>query len=252
MKKYAYLTTLWICLLFSSTLRADTLGVWAGAGFWDWEVSGKFRYQTTNTSNDIDVKNDLQWADDDTNTAFVIIEHPIPVIPNIKVQTSSVDTSGTGVLGGIQFGGTTFSTTVSSSLEFDQTDLTLYYQILDNVVGLDLGLNAKLIDGKIAITETTGLLRTETATFDATIPMLYLGVDVALPLTGLTIGVNGGWVSYDGSSVTDLHAYIRYTSDYFIGAEAGVKNMNIELDDIDDSYGELDFEGVYAVLFLHF
>ncbi len=233
--------------------QADVLGVWAGGGMWDWEVSGKVRYQSTDSNNDIDLKNELGWKDDDSGTAFAIIEHPIPVLPNVKVFTTSVETSGTGTISGSKlFGGANFSANVSSSLDLDMTDITLYYEVLDNVVSLDLGLTAKIVDGKVSITETGGALDSATATFDGVVPMGYVGVEIALPLTGLTLGGNLSALSVGDSSVTDTHIYARYTTDFMLGIEAGIKNVNFELDDLDDSYGELDFEGVYAQLFLHF
>ena len=239
----------------SSFSHADVLGVWVGGGMWNWDVSGSFRYQSTDFNDTIDVKNNgsnyLNWADDDSTTLFAIIEHPVPVIPNVKVFTTSLETSGVGAVN-VDFGGSNFTGVVNSSLDMDMSDITLYWDILDNVVGLDFGINVKMVDGKIRMTETTGALDDETATFDATIPMLYAGVDVSLPLTGLMIGANAAYIGYDGSELTEYHAYIRYDSAYFIGVEAGLKSFNIELDDIDQSYGELEFSGAYAQLYLHF
>lgn len=254
MKKLLLAPIFIMTLAYSSLSNADTLGVWVGGGIWDWDVSGTVRYQQTNPINDIDVEssgsNYLNWSDDDSGTFFFILEHPVPLIPNVKFFSTSMSTGGTGQAT-VQYGGTTLTGTVTSSLELDMTDVTLYYSLLDNVVGLDLGLNFKIIDGSVSIIDV-GSTTTETSNFDATIPMLYAGVDVALPLTGLSIGLNGAYIGYDGSSLTEFHAYVRYDSSYFVGVEAGIKNFNLELDDIDQSYANLEFSGTYAQLYVHF
>lgn len=248
MKKILVTPLCALLLMLGQTSHADVLGVWAGAGMWDWDVSGNFRYQGTSADN-IDVGS-LGWKDDDSGTAFAIIEHPIPVLPNVKVFTTNIETSGTGTANA-SFGGATLSGDVTSSIDMDMTDITLYYEVLDNIVSLDLGLTAKLVDGKVTATDVSSN-ETDTATFDGVIPMGYAGVEIALPLTGLSLGANISAISIGDSSITDTHVYARYTTDFLLGIEAGIKNVNFELDDLDSSYGELDFEGVYAQLFLHF
>lgn len=255
MKKILFAPILCLCLFSQQSAFADTLGVWAGVGQWNWDVSGNFRYQSTNISDTIDVGNSganyLNWADDDSGTFFAILEHPVPLIPNVKIFSTSLETKGTGQAN-VTFGGATLTADVNSSLEMDMTDITLYWQILDNVVGLDIGITAKTIDGKITVTDVTTPSQTDTANFDTTIPMLYAGVEFDLPLTGLVLGANAAYVGYDGNSLTEYHAYIRYNSPYVFGVEAGVKSFNLEIDDLDSSYGTLEFSGAYAQLFVHF
>lgn len=255
MKKYYYAPILAICLFFNHSAYADTIGLWVGGGKWDWDVSGSFRYQSTNFNDTINIENTgsnyLNWADDDSSTFYAIIEHPIPVLPNIKLFSTSLETRGTGQAS-VTFGTASLSADVTSSLKLDMTDVTLYWQILDNVVSLDLGLNVKLIDGSITVTDVSSPTQTDTANFDAPIPMLYAGVEIALPLTGLTLGANASYVGYDGNTLNEYHAYVRYNSPFVLGLEAGVKSFTLELDDLDNSYGKLEFSGVYAQLFIHF
>ncbi len=256
MKKLLLAPIFIITMAYSSVGNADTLGVWVGGGLWDWDVSGSFRYQSTDINDTVNVENPgsgnyLNWADDDSGTLFVIIDHPVPLVPNVKLFSTSLDTRGRGNAS-VTFGGATVDNAVDSSFEMDMTDVTLYWDLLDNVVGVDIGLNAKILDGKVTVTDVSTPGQTDTASFDATIPMLYAGVDVALPLTGLTIGANGAYIGFDGSELTEFHAYIRYDSNYVFGVEAGIKSFNLELDDIDQSYGELEFSGTYAQLYLHF
>lgn len=254
MKKFLFAPLFMFTLIYGTPAMADTIGVWAGGGIWNWDISGSVRYQSTDPTNDIDLKNELGLQDDDSTTAFAIIEHPVPVIPNIKVFTTSLESTGTGTVSGTKiFGsGVNISGTVNSSIKLDETDLTLYWQLWDTVVGVDLGLNFKVIDGQVTVTETSGALDTSTANFSATIPMLYAGLELKLPLTGLTVAANGSYIGFDGSSITDFQAYVRYDTPFVVGVEAGVRSFNIELDDIDSSYGEIKFSGIYGLLYLHF
>jgi len=256
MKKLLLAPIFIITMTFSSLSNADTIGVWAGGGIWDWDVSGSIRYQSTNINDTINLENPgsgnyLNWADDDSSTLFVIIDHPVPLIPNVKLFRTSIETSGTG-LATVTYGGANLSADVTSSLEMDMTDVTLYWDLLDNVVGLDIGINAKILDGQIIVSDVSTPGETDTANFDVTIPMLYAGVDVSLPLTGLMIGANASYIGFSGSEITEYHAYVRYDSAFVFGVEAGIKSINITLDDIDQSYGELDFSGTYAQLYVHF
>ena len=75
---------------------------------------------------------------------------------------------------------------------------------------------------------------------------------IGLPLTGLSIGADGSYIGYDGNSLTDITAFIRYSSDYVFGLEAGIRTVTLELDDVDSTYGKLEFDGPYVSLFLHF
>ena len=249
-------TKIIICLLvlFPFSAFADVVGVRLGGGLWDWGVSGQLRYDpngnNTNTT-EADVKNDLHLADDSTGFGYVSIEHPVPILPNIRVVATSLSTRGSGVTTvSFTYGNTTYSIndTLTTELVLDQTDITLYWEILDNVVGLDIGLNAKNIDGRASITTSSGV---EKSDISVTIPMLYAAVDFSLPY-GFSLGGNAATISYDGSSVSDYMGYLRYTSDYVFGVEVGYRNQTYKFNDLDDYYGEIKFDGPYAGLFLYF
>lgn len=241
-------------LLTPITASADFAGVRIGGGSWDWEVSGELRYQSTNINDTFNFKDDFGLKDDKQSFGYIVIEHPVPLLPNIRLSKTDLSTNGTGSLSVSKtYGGVTYtaSETLTTELVLDQTDLALYYEILDNdLVGFDLGINLKNIEGKAAVTGSVSGSASDT--FDVVVPMLYAGLEVGLPLTGLSIGADGSYIGYDGNSLTDVTAYIRYTSDYFVGLEAGVRSVSLELDDVDSTYGTLDFDGPYVSLFLQF
>jgi len=165
---------------------------------------------------------------------------------------TKLENSGSGVLSKeIVFDGVTYPVTdnLTSTLNLNQTDLTLYWELLDNVVSFDFGLNLKKLDGKATIIgDTTG---TTTATFSQTIPMLYLMAGVS-PMEGLFIGAEGSMVKYSGSTISDFTAKISYTTSFLVGVEGGYRKQVYTLDDLDDAYADMEFSGPFLGAYLKF
>jgi outer membrane protein len=224
---------------------ADTLSVAIGGGMWQEDPGGYFR-NATDPAN-VDVKDDLFWQEEDQGYLFVTLEHPVPLIPNFRVMTTSLDHSGSGTTS-FTLDGKTFSGDVASTGSFDQTDLTAYWEILDNVVSLDLGLNFKLIDFSYSV---ASLAESTSGSITGTIPMLYGSVG-ASPIPGLFLGVEGNWVGYDGNNLTDFVAKVSYTTDFFLGIEGGYRSQSYELDDADGYFGKLEFKGPFVGAYLKF
>ena len=125
----------------------------------------------------------------------------------------------------------------------------MYYEVLDNVVSLDLGLSARVMDIDYTISDDSP--QTNSDSVSATIPMVY-GLIGGSPLPGLLISAEGYYMSYDGSTVSDFNAKIAYTTDYFIGFEGGYRTQTIELDDVDGTNANLDFKGPFLGAYLKF
>lgn len=73
-------------LLIPVPLGADVLGVQVGGGGWLYDISGTARYQTQDSSNDIDVNDDLGYDDDNLAYLYGVFEHPVPLLPNIRLS----------------------------------------------------------------------------------------------------------------------------------------------------------------------
>jgi len=240
-------------LLFPAVAGADLLGVTVGANYWSYDISGTARYQTRDSSNDIDVNKDLGYDDGNLGNYYIALEHPVPFLPNIRISKTDIDEDANGTLSkSVVYGGTTFlvNENVSSEVELDQTDITLYYSPLDTVVNIDVGLNAKYIDSKATITGAVS--GTQNSNVSGWVPMAYVGVGIDLPLTGLAISANGSYVKYQSSSFYDYTLSVTYTSPWFVGADVGYRKIKLDLDDFDDSFANIEFDGPYAGLYLHF
>ena len=242
-----------IASLIPALSAADILGVRVGANYWNYDIGGTARYQTRDSSNTIDVNKDLGYDDGSLGHYYISLEHPVPLLPNVRISKTDIDEDANGRLTNtVVYGDIIFQANedVSSKVELDQTDITLYYSLLDNVVNLDLGLNAKYIDSKARITGAVS--GTQNADISGWVPMAYAGVGADLPLTGLSISADGAYVKYQSSSFYDLTVRATYTSPWFVGADVGYRKIKLDLDDFDDSYADVEFDGPYAGLFVHF
>ena len=232
---------------------ADVLGVRAGANYWNYDISGTARYQTRDSSNDIDINNDLGYDDGSAGYYYISLEHPLPFLPNVRLSYTNIDEDASGRLSRtVLFGNTTFfiNEDVSSQFELKQTDVTLYYELLDNVVSLDLGLNGKYIDSKARITGS--LSGTENTDISGWVPMAYAGAGADLPLTGLGVSADGSYVKYEGSSFYDFSVRASYTTPWHLGVDVGYRKIKLDLDDFDDSFTDVEFDGPYAGAYITF
>jgi len=243
-----------LLLMLPLAANADTLGIKLGAASWRYDVTGDLRYKSKNSADDIDVENDLGYDNDTLTFAYLIFEHPVPVLPNVKLSYTNIDTSGRGTLSStFNYGGSSFTIgdIVNSDIQLKQTDITLYYSLLDNWVNLDVGLNAKYIDSKANITSTI-LGTSKTADVSTWVPMLYAGVGFDLPLTGLGVSADGSYIGYSGSNFYDFSVRLSYDTPWFLGVDVGYRKVNLSLDDISNSYADISFDGYYGGLYLHF
>ncbi len=236
--------------------RADTvLGIYVGAGVWQSEFSGDIS-ETGQLS--VNLKNDLGISDEDTNFAYVALEHPIPVLPNIRLQQTDLSIQDTGTLTRtITYDGTTFNvnTDVDSTLDFSHIDATLYYEVLDNWLNLDLGVTFRIFDGEASLETVSTPVQAARQELEGAIPMLYLKGQIDLPFTGFYISASANAIGYDGNNLTDYIAAVGYQSDGFVldfGVELGVRTFTFELDDLDEIDGDIEMSGAYAALTIHF
>lgn len=237
--------TLALLTLASSLSMADMLGGEINLGYYNHAPSGTAQYQ----GNTIDTEKDLKWSD--ANDLFVkaYFEHPLPIIPNIKVGYTKFSHTGSGSVDtAFTFGNKTFNVNSNIDTNFDlkMYDLTLYYEILDNWLNADVGVNVKYIDGSIAV---KSLLQGEEKTdFQVPIPMLYAKARFDVPTTDLSFQAEGNYVSYDGNTLYDAEIGARYTFVAGLGLEAGYKTLKLKLDDVDDTSMDTDFSGAYGKL----
>jgi len=211
---------------------ADVLGLGASVSYWDSDLSGK----AGNKNDLVDVENELDLDSDTNANLSAYFEHPVPVLPNVRLNYTRIEQSGRGEISTGLFDGVTGE--VDSNLDLDQFDVTLYYEVLDNWVNLDLGLTARNLDGELIVQETAiggEVSRTEVS---GVIPMGYLAARFDLPLTGVSAGGEANVISFDGDSVYDFNVYGQYELS-LLQLRAGYREIRI---DYEDSNDRLDIE----------
>jgi len=237
-------------LLMVTSANADILGAEAGFASWSSKLSGSIQGGNAGDT-DINLEDNLGYGSNESNNFFwAYIDHPLPILPNLKIQRTSFSDSSSKTAN-VSFDGKAYSGSVNTQLQLDQIDIIGYYRILDNWVNLDLGVNFKVLDGNIKISDSTATLATN-KDVSAIIPMLYGKARFDMPFTGLSVEADANYIGFSGSSFTDMKAGIVYETSYGLGVTAGYRIQNITIDDIDDTNSDMDIKGIYAGLFYHF
>ena len=235
--------------VMAAEASADRVGLYAGFGTWSQSYSGG----AASGGQEIDFESDLDLGRSANNVMYLALEHPIPVLPNLRLQKSDLSTDGANVLTrDFDWRGATYTaaTAVSTEAKIDQTDLTMYYELLDNVFSLDLGLAARLVDGSIGIQSEVAA---GTAEFKGVVPMLYGRARVDVPRTGAWVAVEMQGIGYGGHSLTDTNFHAGWESRFGLGVEAGWRMYRFTLDEIDDiASADFRVDGPYAALNFHF
>ncbi|NMT63845.1 TIGR04219 family outer membrane beta-barrel protein [Marinobacter orientalis] len=212
---------------------ADILGVGANISYWNSDLSGE-----AGKNNDfVDVENDLDLDSDSNANLSAYFEHPVPLLPNVRLNYTRIEQSGRGQLS-TGFDVVPGGVDVNSDLDLDQFDVTLYYEVLDNWVNLDLGLTARNLDGELIIQEAGGAGSVSQTDVDGVIPMGYLAARFDLPFSGVSVGGEANVISFDGDSVYDYNAYGQYQLS-LLQLRAGYRQMGVDYEDGDD---RLDIE----------
>ena len=126
MKKVIIATSL--ATVFCASAQADTLlGLYIGGHVWANEAKGSFGEGETDQAA-------FNFNDKNQGSYFVALEHPIPLIPNIKIASTTLDTvGGTTIEGSFTIGGETYGASSQLDTTFDASyvDYTLYYELFD-------------------------------------------------------------------------------------------------------------------------
>ena len=238
--------------LIVSAANADMARFEIGAGAWGQTPSGTATY---NAGAGVGGTNKFDEKQDTSPYVWMLIKHPIPILPNIRLEYVSIHAPGraTGEWGGISAPANTQST-----LDLKEYDIIPYYNLLDNTMWttIDLGIDIKVIDADYKVSPNgvfTGYEDQETIA----IPMAYLRARVEIPATGLAFEADGKYVTYNGSTVYDARAKVDYTFDFIPviqpALEVGYRVHKINIDDSSvEVNSDVDFKGMYAGLMLRF
>jgi outer membrane protein len=250
------LSLLFTGALLSAGASADAFRMEAGGGAWMQKPSGSASY-TTSTDYGADTSTEKEKT---LGYAWVYLKHPIPILPNLRLEYSSQDYKG-NVDVTVSAGGFTENTTSTSKLTANNYDAILYYNLLDNTLWttLDLGLDVKVIDYKYDVAPTTTPLPYEGYSKSGTlvVPLAYLRARFQIPATGLGIEGIGSYITYSDVTVYDARIKADWTFESVPvvqpGIEVGYRIQKIKYDQNDKELNaDVDFSGVYVGGMLRF
>lgn len=222
--------------------QADLLfTVGAKASVWNAEPTGQL-------DDGISVEDDgLNLDSENGQQLTVFFEHPVPLIPNIKLKRTALEIEGDGNIKG-DFAGRPFDEDVTSTFDLSHNDLTLIWGLPLPVPFFDFnfGLTARQFDG---VAEVTGATQGEVPIdLDFTMPLLYGEVKVDTPF-GIYGQVDVNYIAYGDNEAQDLSYGIGYTLPIplvDLGLEAGYRSFSIKTDeDLADIEMDTDVKGTY-------
>jgi outer membrane protein len=227
----------------SMPVFADTLlGMTADVDFWNMDSSGSFADSEDMQSFELDSERNAILT--------LAFEHPVPFLPNLKIKTNDLSSSGDERLpDDFNFSSIDFPEGLEVSVDFEvqNTDFIFYYEIFDNdSVSFDLGLNVKYLDGDIGV-ESNGLRAKET--FDGYVPMFFGAVQVGFPATRLSLFTDLNLMSMGDHTLQDYTAGVAFklieSQAADISLKGGYHRISLELDDLDGIYTDWDFDGTF-------
>lgn len=244
-----------IASLLTASVQADTLlGLYIGGHMWANQAEGSFGDGANNQAA-------FDFKDENQGSFFIALEHPIPLIPNIKIASTTLDTVG-GVTssGSFIFDDNTYDVNSQLDTTFDANfvDYTFYYELFDNdLLTFDFGLTARDIDSQINVVgDVSGTPTSGDLSVSGIIPLLYVNTIVGLPFTGFNIFAEANFLSYGDNSVYDYQIGVSYALLDNLAVDLdltlGYRALKLELDDVDDLYSDLTFDGIFAGAIIHF
>ncbi len=185
--------------------------------------------------------------DQSTPSLLFVLEHPITILPNLRYQGSYLDSSGSESLNGgsLSFNNQSYSDNpVTSTYDLNHNDIVLYYELMDNWVNLDFGLDLKSFNGEISLNDNSS--SNTVLPINETIPLFYLSARFHLPFSGFYIGadINSNF-SISDSVAEDSTFMMGYQSDSGVRVEGGVKMFSLDLNDTNDVDGNLKYDGLF-------
>lgn len=239
--------TLKIVLLFAlmglNQAYADRIGGEASLGFFNHAPDGSASYKGPSSY----MEETLGFSEAQDLFLKAYLEHPFPLLPNVRLGYTTLSHDGMNSVENFSWGDMVdFGGTIHSSLSFDFTDVTLYYEVLDNWAEVDVGITARYITGDIGVNH-------DMVDFSTWIPMLYGKARFNLPTTDLSVQLEANAVSYWDITAYDYALSARYTMLIGLGLEAGYKAFHLDSDELADGFhADISFSGPYAAVIWDF
>jgi hypothetical protein len=253
--------------------QISQLGLYLGGQFWRSDINGAFGEESALI--------DYKLKKEQQTSYFIAVKHPYPFLPNIRIESTSLDTTGKTTLEqAFNFGDGTFiiGDDVNTNFSISYVDYTLFYQLVNKTkFSFDLGLTKSSFNGAVSVTRPIRIIHadcnddlpdtvcgeptdTDTPTgkikTDDIVPMLYIATDLSLPLKNISIFAQGNFSLKGDHSISDYQVGLSYDlldtkmGDYHL--TLGYKTVKMELENLNDLYTDLEFKGTSVGFIAHF
>lgn len=216
-------------ILLSVSLAASLASASMLVGF-----GGEVDYYTPTASGDFNYKSTTTNFNDDRQSGYQVglyFEHPVPLLPNIRLDlTPEISFSGSNGGAG------------TNTVSLNQTDITPYYEILDNVVDLDVGVSFKVLDVNIEGTAIADQGLSEV------IPMGYVAAGVDIVGVPLRIAGDVKYAGYRGDYFTDTRIKAVWEILAGLEAQAGYRYEFLKISDHYDMRTDVKIKGPFIGL----
>ena len=249
-----------LLLIINSYLTADFIGGEINVGYLFHKSTGNIGYKDKTLSFQDDLRFSLN--DKKENHLFIkmYLEHPLPLIPNVKIGYDTFQYTGGGQSKNeISFGTKNLfelnkdKNKTSTEYNLETIDIAFYYELLDNYVTIDIGLMLKEIKLDITVRET-GTKDIEKGTLNKFYPLLYTKFAFEIPTTNISLKAEQDILKVKDILLLSLDLSIRYEFKFGLGAELGYKLNKIKLDSKTNSFDKIDLtsKGYYLAIIWDF
>ena len=203
---------------------------------------------------------DLALDEPSDSYMWAQFDHAIPIIPNIRIEETTMKFSGTASAA-VTFNAGTVSTTGTSTLDLSNKDFIAYWGVpfstwIPMIDEADFGIGVKKFDGLL---DVAGVALNEN--IDGTIPYGYAKLHISPPfMFGIGIEAEIKTISAGGVSFNESIYKLDWSAeapipviDLEVGIEGGIRNFTFTIDpDGADAYADLDFSSVFFGVFAKF
>ena len=244
------------CVLFALVAMpvfADEM-VSVKVGYQSLTPSGTIAGNQSGVGTQIDVENDLNFADNEDLTAEVAFQLGIA---RLSLGYLPIEFSGSGNFTGT-YNGQTFTaadaTEASVNLSLYDLGLTLNLINLDDLpVRIQIGpeIAVKVIDAEVAF-KATGVGVSINESDSGTVPIPTIGARARFGLSDyIAVVARVGYMEYDGNSFMDAEAQVEFSPLPLVGIYGGYRTFGLKIDETDLNV-DVDFSGPFIGAMVRF
>lgn len=240
-----------ICLVFIAGFALPAGALEIGARGYYWFPTLKATMKAGSSGTEVNLKDDLGISDSNTYSveAFAGLGNHHLALAYMPLDYSA----DKNITRTVNFNNKTYvaGSSVKSDLRMKMLDLEYRYDLLnfENILaGFSINLlgKVKYLDGEAKMYSAAA--GEQKQSFGIPVPMIGAGLHAGLIANILEARAQAAGIGYSGNYFVDALADVALTPFPFVRLSAGYRYMKIKIDNVSDTYGDLDFYGPYLGL----